>query len=508
MINLNRSKAQMLAEINASEKAWANCLSDFSAPAFVTLDEASLSLRGSTPDDFLSGLDAAFAARFASVPPEKLIRDLYYPLKKGLGNAYKWGNHKDPNKQITVEVVVTKTGALVAIADEGEGFDVDGILRRFQGEGQYFSHGGSGFEHFSRAQSVISYADGGRTLLIRFLCAPDSPETGGAKKKIFGAAGDETFMKSLLAATLPHFQDNKTTLASCRIYLPEVPDKLEIKYVLEYRQNQAAELNAMTLTGRLLPEAAAQKDFAVAAQLYKTQNSVHIPKPVAVFKEPSLALFEFNPAKDLRDYLKKVEDFQEVAEIIKKIAVGLQALHRSAIDLPAEGTLDGALERYRAVKNKAVALLAPAGPTRAERVQEVFDRLIARAAMLKSFELAPIHDNLGWENILYGDGKFYFYRFEQCRRSHPGFDAGSFLAELRRFYLLRRKADPNFYHTGREVFLENYFGGKPPAWHQDLPFFIAGALFLRLDGLLERAEEKWEPKIDALLEQCEQAGEA
>jgi anti-sigma regulatory factor (Ser/Thr protein kinase) len=497
----------MLAEINVSEKAWTNCLSDLTAPDFVTLDEAFLAVRGCTPDDFLSGLDAAFAARFASVPPEKLIRDLYYPLKKGLGNAYKWGNRKDPDKQITVEVVATKTGALVAIADDGEGFDVDGILRRFQGDGQYFSHGGSGFEHFNRAQSVISYADGGRTLLIRFLCVPRSSggENVAAQNSAHGAAGDEAFMKSLFAAALPYFQANKTALESCRIYLPDDPGEMEIKYVLECRQEQSAEIKTVKLTGRLLPEAAAQKDFSVAAQLYKTQNSVHIPKPVAVFKEPSLGLFEFNPAKDLRDYLKKIEDFQEVAEIIKKIAAGLRALHHSAIDLPAEATLESALERYRAVKNKAVAMLAQTGPPRAERVQEIFNRLIARAAILKSFEPVPIHGSFGWENILYGESKFYFFRFEQCRRSHPGFDAGSFLAELRRFYLLRRKADQNFYHAGRDVFLENYFGGELPAWHEDLPFFTAGALFLHLDGLLERAEEKWEPKIDALLEQCEQA---
>jgi anti-sigma regulatory factor (Ser/Thr protein kinase) len=441
------------------------------------------------------------------VPPEKLIRDLYYPLKKGLGNAYKWGNRKDPDKQITVEAVVTKTGALVAIADEGEGFDVDGILRRFQGDGQYFSHGGSGFEHFNRAQSVISYADGGRTLLIRFLCAPRSSggENGAAKNSAYGVAGDETFMKSLLAAELLYFQDNKTTLESCRIYLPDGPDELEIKYVLECRQDQSTETKTVTLTGRLLPEAAAQKDFSVAAQLYKTQDGVHIPKPVAVFKEPSLALFEFNPAKDLRAYLKKIEDFQEATEIIKKIAAGLRALHRSAIDLPAEATLNGVLERYRAVKTKAVAILAQTGPSRAERVEEFFNHLMARAATLKTCEPAPIHGNLGWDNILYSDGKFYFFRFEGCRRSHPGFDSGSFLAELRRFYLLRRKADQNFYHAGREVFLETYFGGNPPAWHDDLPFFTAGALLLRLDGLLERAEEKWEPKVEALLEQCEQA---
>lgn len=497
----------MLAEINVSEKAWANRLSDLTAPGFVALDEAFLVVSGSSPDDFLSGLDAALAARFASVPPERLIRDLYYPLKKGLGNAYKWGNRKDPDKQITVEVVATKTSALVAVADEGEGFDVDGILRRFQGDGQYFSHGGSGFEHFNRAQSLISYADGGRTLLIRFLCAPRSSgaENGAAKNFAYGAAGDEAFIKSLFAAELPYFQDNKTALESCRIYLPDDPDELEIKYVLECRQDQSAETKTVTLTGRLLPEAAAQKDFSVAAQLYKTQNGVHIPQPVAVFKEPSLVLFEFNPAKDLRDYLKKIDGFREVAEIIKMIAAGLRALHHSAIDLPAEKTLDGALERYRAVKNKAVAILAQTGSSRAERVQEIFNRLSARAATLKSFDPVPIHGSFGWENVLYGDGQFYFYRFEGCRRSHPGFDAGSFLAELRRFYLLRRKADQTFYHAGRKVFLENYFGGNPAAWRDDLPFFTAGALLLRLDGLLERAAEKWEPKVDALLEQCEQA---
>lgn len=504
MIDLDRTKAQMLADINASEKAWMNRLSDLSSPDFITLDEAFLSVRGSTPDDFLSTLDAAFAARFASVPPEKLIRDLYYPLKKGLGNAYKWGNRKDPDKQISLEVVATKTGALITISDEGEGFDVDGILRRFQGDGQYFSHGGSGFEHFNRAQSVISYADGGRTLLIRFLCAPEPAENGAAKNSAYGAAGDEAFMKSLLAA-LPYFQDNEITLESCRIYLPDDPEEAEIKYVLEYRQDQAQEIKTTTFTGRLLPEAAAQKDFSVAVQLHKAQNGVPIPKPVAVFKEPSLALFEFNPAKDLRAYLKKIEDFQEVAEIIRKIAAGLRTLHHSSIELPAEETLEGALEHFRTVKNKAVAILAQTGAARAERVQEIFNRLSARAARLNSFEPVPMHGSFGWENILYGDSNFYFFRFEGCRRSHPGFDAGSFLAELRRFYLLRRKADQNFYHAGRQVFLENYFGNDLPAWLEDLPFFTAGALFLRLDGLLERAEEKWEPKIDALLEQCEQA---
>ncbi|MGH7600428.1 MAG: phosphotransferase [bacterium] len=224
---------------------------------------------------------------------------------------------------------------------------------------------------------------------------------------------------------------------------------------------------------------------------------------MAVFKEPSLVLFKFNPAQDLRDYLKKVDDFQEVAEIIKMVAVALRALHQSTIALRIEETLDDALGRYRAAQERVIAKLAPANSQRSERARQFFIQLVGRAATLKKCERVPIHGAFGWDCILYGDEKFYFYRFEECRRSHPGFDVGSFLADLRRFYLLRRKADQNFYHAGREFFLETYFAGDLPAWREDVPFFVASAMFLRLDRLLERPQQKWQDKVDAFLEQCE-----
>jgi hypothetical protein len=231
---------------------------------------------------------------------------------------------------------------------------------------------------------------------------------------------------------------------------------------------------------------------------------IHIPKPVAVFKDPSVVLFKFNPGQDLRDYLKKIDDFQEVAEIIKMIAVALRAFHQSEIVLALEETLDEALGQYRAVQERIAAKLAPAGSPRGERARQFFLQLMERAAALKNCERVPIHGAFRWDCILYGDEKFYFYRFEECRRSHPGFDLGSFLADLRRFYLLRRKADQSFYHAGCEVFLETYFAGNPPAWREDLPFFVASAMLLRLERLLERPQEKWEDKVDAFLEQCEQ----
>jgi hypothetical protein len=169
MIDLTQTKEQMLAEIKASAKVFANSMHDPADPGFVALDEAYLVVQGQTPDELLPVLNTAFAARCADVPPPQLRRHLLYPLKKALGNAYKWGNHKDPAKRITVETVATKIGLLVIISDQGEGFDVPSIVGQFRSGERYFTHGGSGLKHFDRAKSLISYTNGGRTLLLRFL---------------------------------------------------------------------------------------------------------------------------------------------------------------------------------------------------------------------------------------------------------------------------------------------------------------------------------------------------
>jgi anti-sigma regulatory factor (Ser/Thr protein kinase) len=169
MIDLTHTRAQMLAEIEASAEASTNRADTPLSPLFVEADEASVVVRGRTPDDLLPLLTAGLSSRFApAVPKKRLFADLTYLLKKGVGNAYKWGNRKDPSKTITAEVIVTRLGAVVSIVDEGDGFDVEGILRLFYADRPYYMHGGSGLRHFHKTRSLISYAEGGRMLLIRF----------------------------------------------------------------------------------------------------------------------------------------------------------------------------------------------------------------------------------------------------------------------------------------------------------------------------------------------------
>jgi hypothetical protein len=176
MIDLARTEQQMLAEIGAQSgpgQVVAPGASVMPAP-----EEALLVVRGRTPDKLLPMLMETFSRRYAFLPQERVFADLSRLVKKGLGNAFKWGHDSDPSRVLTVRAVMTNAGAVVAIVDEGPGFGVQEVLGQFHHEDAYFRHGGSGFSHFHETRSVISYADGGRTLLIRFLCA-NGPGRGG-----------------------------------------------------------------------------------------------------------------------------------------------------------------------------------------------------------------------------------------------------------------------------------------------------------------------------------------
>jgi hypothetical protein len=195
MFDLSCTKEQMLKDIGASHTAFVNRFRDPASPALISLDEACLIVRGTAPDQLWPVLSAVFSRRFVHVPAEQLFSDLIYPVKKGLGNAHKWGNKRDTAKNITVEAVVTKTGAVVSISDEGEGFNAEGILSKIDRAEHYFTHSGSGFHHFAKTQSLISYADAGRTLLIRYRCPPGA----GAPDSDVRNVGTETRLATRLA---------------------------------------------------------------------------------------------------------------------------------------------------------------------------------------------------------------------------------------------------------------------------------------------------------------------
>jgi hypothetical protein len=170
MIDLEYGRERMLDDIGAAEGIPAICsTAALTAPEFVGSDQARVIVKGRERDEILPALEAALSARFADVAPQMLYRDLLSPLKKAVGNAYKRGNQMDPDKWITVEVIVTRRGAFIEVSDEGAGFDVPGTIAKIRAGEKYYSHGGSGFRRFAKADSVISFANGGRTFRACFV---------------------------------------------------------------------------------------------------------------------------------------------------------------------------------------------------------------------------------------------------------------------------------------------------------------------------------------------------
>jgi hypothetical protein len=156
MVDLSRTEPQMLAEIECAPADDRDREAPPTGPWRVV---------GRTPADVLPTLAKALSGCYAHVPDKHVSYDLIAVIKKGLGNAYKWGNERNREKRLIVTTVMTGIGAVIKIGDQGNGFDVSRVV----GD-RLFTRKGSGLTRFRKTSSVISYADGGRTLLIRFLC--------------------------------------------------------------------------------------------------------------------------------------------------------------------------------------------------------------------------------------------------------------------------------------------------------------------------------------------------
>ena len=166
MIDLGCTRARLLAEIEGTNST-GEPLSDITDPRVATAD-AHVRVCGRGRKDLFPLLKIALCERFASVPRPQLIRDLLMPLKNALGNAFKHGNGSDLGKRVSVEIMLTRKGALLAVTDEGTGFDFARTFRRFQQQETYFENHGCGFRNLHQAMSTVTYENGGRTVLLCF----------------------------------------------------------------------------------------------------------------------------------------------------------------------------------------------------------------------------------------------------------------------------------------------------------------------------------------------------
>ncbi len=191
MVDLARTEKQMLAEI------------EFDADRLRLATIGPWRVAGRTPGELLPAITQELTRCFTHLPERHVSYDLIAVVKKGLGNAYKWGNERDREKLLIVTTVMTRLGAMIKISDQGNGFDVSRVVKD-----RLFTRKGSGMSRFRKTSSVISYADGGRTFLVLFLCNGDADRSAAGTRTIAASSrsidrrdlkpGDQVKVKGIL----------------------------------------------------------------------------------------------------------------------------------------------------------------------------------------------------------------------------------------------------------------------------------------------------------------------
>lgn len=502
MIDLTRTRADLLSDIEAP-KCRSSRLHDI-ADALVVSGDCHVRWRGKTRADLFPWLRVALTERFAAVPRTVLVRDLLMPLKHALGNAEKHGNRNDPVRMITVEAVLTTRGALIAVTDEGEGFDVDLTVRRWQEQQTYFVFEGAGFRGLHQATATVTWEDGGRTILLCFrpsITESDTsfpktsadPGVAGATKDSYDDPAlrrllDPAWIEMCLVRELSHCESGRVQLESGRAYLNRGPagDDCGIRYVLRLAAPHASCADMRIFTARLhADEATAAADFEAATRLRDGQQrwkGLRIPPAVMrPMAEPRLVLYEFDPWMNLWQYSAYHGNLKSLRRSASRAGEALGLLHRSQAALPCVEPHSVAA-RFQAVIACGESALEqlPGGAALARRFRDRMQRIQDRSPVGRELVRAPIHGALGWHCIHYAvDGRFYFYRFEAARLSEPAIDVGGFAADLLRFTLAG--ADRTAYAVCRDDLLAGYKAKSSyPLQPDDLPYYIALAIGERL----------------------------
>ena len=493
MIDLGCTRAALLAEIAARELPGRppGGAAALAAPG----SRERFLVRGHTQDELFPLLEVSLSERFAAVPRSRLIRDLLVPLKTALGNAWKHGNGGDATRSITVEAVLTRRGAVVAVEDEGAGFDAARALERFRRRERYFTNFGAGFEKLERAGSRITWENGGRTLLLGFVTGTGEGAASLTPPAEHRSVFDAEWMRALLSAAVPGL----SRIESCRVSAVPANGSGEpsVRYVLGVGGEKSR-----ILTGRLLADAdRAAADFDAARRLHEglTSTRVRVPRPIArLAEEPRLVLYDFDPWMDLSEYAADRENAPLFRRRAERVGQTLAVLHGSGVAFQ-ETEADFLGERGCGAGERLRRRLANRHPEAdfSRRLGNVLRSIEERAAAAAPRRRSPIHGRFGLDSVLYGvDGSFYFYRFEACRMSDPGLDLGGFLADVS---LL---GDEETRRAGSEGFLAGYSSksrhAAPPA---DLGLYVALALLDRLGGAKGRSRSG----VDELLRLCEES---
>lgn len=133
----------------------------------LALDESAQRIQAHTPAELRPFLDRLEGRMRVLGYPCKDIYAVKLAAQEAVSNAFRHGNHGDPNKRISVRYLVTAAEVLLEVEDEGPGFDPGQVPDPFTRENLH-RRGGRGLFLMRAYMSWVSFnREGNRMTLAR-----------------------------------------------------------------------------------------------------------------------------------------------------------------------------------------------------------------------------------------------------------------------------------------------------------------------------------------------------
>ena len=87
-------------------------------------------------------------------------------VKEAIVNAW-WHGHKKDTRTIEIDIYFGKKGYVFSITDQGEGFDFEETIRKFNAKEEYATRNGGGIKAYSSPGFITYFSNEGRTTNIR-----------------------------------------------------------------------------------------------------------------------------------------------------------------------------------------------------------------------------------------------------------------------------------------------------------------------------------------------------
>lgn len=198
--------------------------------------------------------------------------------------------------------------------------------------------------------------------------------------------------------------------------------------LIEYRFGRDAG-GEFALVGKVRAKGLDRRAFEIAQSIHaagfddRTAATACVPRPVGVVPDLNMWLMERAPGDDFRTALASLGP----AEIARRAAEALLALHRGGVDPGRRHSLDDELAILSARLHEAAA----ARPDLAARITAVEAACRKLAGEIDARPTVPIHRDFYHDQLLFAEpARTYLLDLDLCSLGDPALDAGNFVAHL------------------------------------------------------------------------------